>query len=114
MKCKKVLGMKICKLNSAEVVRLPVKVDNKIPVSIYTSKNCRLCKSLVSKQLKSLNPIKDLVRTQIVDVEQSHQINPNVLSIPTMQVGKNILGSNPSDMQIIKSLRNHFNTNKVI
>ena len=91
MKCKNILGMKICKLSSSEVIHLPDKIQAKIPVTIYTSKNCNLCKNDITYQLKLLEPLKDLVMPRVVNIENKI-VNP-MLCHYSLQIGSKVLGS---------------------
>lgn len=108
MKCKKVFGMLTCKVNSAEVVRLPNSIDNKIPINIYTSKNCGVCNQLVGKQLKRLKPLRNLVTPQVIDISAAKEIDPSVMALPSIQIGKVNLGMNPTDKDIVNTLRKYL------
>jgi hypothetical protein len=98
--------MKICKLSSSEVIHLPDKIQAKIPVTIYTSKNCNLCKNDITYQLKLLEPLKDLVMPRVVNIENKDKIPSDVMSLPSLQIGSKVLGSRPTDSDVVSYLRN--------
>jgi len=108
MKCKNILGIKICKLSSSEVIQLPANVSTKVPITIYTSKNCTLCKSLISNQLKQFKSIKDIINPRIVNVDSEENIPSEILSLPNIQVGSQILGVQPTDKEIVRSIQKYY------
>ena len=111
MKCKNIFGMKICKLNSSTVISFPQNIQNKVPVTLYTSKECKICKNILSEQLKILSNVKELINQKVVNIEDLNSIPQKISTLPSLQIGENVLDSITSTKDILMQIKRNLPSN---
>jgi hypothetical protein len=85
IKCKRMFGKTICTFKN-DIITLPIKNKGDIPLTIYTAKECSVCKKITPEIKKMNKNMGNLFSIEIKNVENS--ITPNsVISLPTIIVG---------------------------
>jgi hypothetical protein len=86
-----------------------IPTQNRPTVTIYTSKSCQICNPMVEHNLRQLHPIRNLVNPHIIDIDQSRgTLSEKVLSLPSIQIGDEYIGSHPSEELLLQTLRKHI------
>lgn len=109
MKCKNFFGKKICTFGSGAIETLPSKTTNPVPITIFTSKSCKMCNAITDQFSKRLRPIHNLVENTIVDIDVNSDKTPSeVLSLPTIKIGNRYLDAYISDKELVHEINYHL------
>lgn len=108
MKCRKVLGFKICKFgNGSAAATIPNGIQ--IPFTIYTAPDCgNLCNRVVNDITKHVvKPLGDSLNVKTIDIskpENAHYMQQSLL-LPFFSVGSQRLGSYPQEQDVLFAVR---------
>lgn len=107
-KCKRVLGHTICKFKNGNSVFLPISEKHAIPLSIYTAKDCRICKNMIPTVHRLNRSVGRIFAVKNVDVSTA-QTSDQVISLPTVMVGDVILrDSDITKEMLIETAHRYF------
>jgi len=109
MKCKDVFGKKFCKFGSGMIEDLPIKTSDPVPLNIITSRSCRICNDEANKFIKRLNPIGNLVKKNVIDIDNNPEKAPlNVMSLPSITIGNHKVNIHTPDREIIQTIKKYL------
>ena len=95
------------------VTTLPISTDSPVTVNIVTSKMCRMCNNVTDAFVKRLSPIRNLVQTKMIDIDQSPSNVPkDVLSLPSISIGEHKIDAQASDRDLVQTIQHYLKEEK--
>lgn len=116
LKCKKVMGMTVCKMKAGDVLTLPLGEGENIPLNVYVSDSFKKESKKVIDTLKHINKqVNNIFDINTKYIEKEQNIPKEVIHFPTVIIGrgnesKAMYGNDFDSVHLIKKAQDYLNS----